>query len=120
MNTLSEIAAIIKKTPAWVLVGHVIPDGDCIGSLLGLYWGLRSLGKRVVLGLEDPVPPIYRYLSGSDSLAPLSAVGDLPTAVIFLDCSDAERAGESTLNQLADRVITVNIDHHATNPSFGD
>jgi phosphoesterase RecJ-like protein len=120
MNTLTEIAAIIKKNPAWVLVGHVIPDGDCIGSLLGLYWGLRSLGKRVVLGLEDPVPPIYCYLPGSDSLASLSAVRDLPPAVIFLDCSDAERVGETALNQLTNRVITVNIDHHATNPSFGD
>lgn len=120
MNTLPEIAAIIKKTPAWVLVGHVIPDGDCIGSLLGLYWGLRSLGKRVVLGLEDPVPPIYRYLPGSDNLASLSTDGDLPSAVIFLDCSDAERAGETALNQLTNRVITVNVDHHATNPAFGD
>jgi len=35
MNTLSEIAAVIKEHPAWVLVGHAIPDGDCIGSLLG-------------------------------------------------------------------------------------
>jgi phosphoesterase RecJ-like protein len=120
MNTLHEIASVIKETPAWVLVGHVIPDGDCIGSLLGLFWGLDSLGKRVVLGLEDPVPPIYRYLPGSDRLAPLSSVSDLPSAVIFLDCSDEERAGEAALHKLINRSITINIDHHATNPSYGD
>jgi len=120
MNTLPEIAAIIKKHPAWVLVGHVIPDGDCIGSLLGLFWGLRALGKRVVLGLEDPVPPIYHYLPGSDELMPLPAGGELPDAVIFLDCSDEERTGESIRNQLAHRSVTINIDHHATNPSYGD
>lgn len=120
MNTLPEIAATIKKHPAWVLVGHVIPDGDCIGSLLGLYWGLRSLGKEVVLGLHDPVPPIYRYLPGSDRLAPLPADGALPPAAIFLDCSDEERAGQSVQERLKDRSLTINIDHHATNPSYGD
>ncbi len=120
MNTLSDIASVIKKTPAWVLVGHVIPDGDCIGSLLGLYWGLRSFGKRVVMGLEDPVPPIYHYLPGSDKLTPLSSVSDVPSATIFLDRSDEERVGEETLGQLSNRSITINIDHHATNPAYGD
>ncbi|HOB11782.1 MAG TPA: bifunctional oligoribonuclease/PAP phosphatase NrnA [Syntrophomonadaceae bacterium] len=120
MNTLSEIAAIIKKYPAWVLVGHVIPDGDCIGSLLGLFWGLNSLGKRVVLGLEDPVPPIYNYLPGSDRLRPLPSDDDLPDAVIFLDCSDEERAGELVQGRLHQRSVTINIDHHATNPSYSD
>lgn len=119
MNSLQEIAAIIKETPEWLLVGHIIPDGDCVGSLLGLYWGLRSLGKRVVLGLEDPVPPIYRYLSGSELIAPLSSYNELPTAVIFLDCSDQERIGSDALMS-HQRTITVNIDHHATNQSFGD
>jgi len=118
MNTLSEIAAVIKEHPAWVLVGHAIPDGDCIGSLLGLYWGLHSLGKRVVLGLEDPVPPIYHYLPGSDKLGPLPSDVDLPDTVIFLDCSDEERAGKALQDRLVRCSVTINIDHHATNPSF--
>lgn len=118
MNTLQEIAAVIKREPEWVLVGHVIPDGDCIGSLLGLYWGLLSLGKKAVMGLEDPVPPIYRYLQGSDRIISLEDCHRLPEAAIFLDCSDHERAGEQTWSKLARYPVTVNIDHHATNTGY--
>lgn len=120
MNTLQEIAAVIQNESEWTLVGHVIPDGDCIGSLLGLYWALHSVNKRVVIGLEDPVPPIYRYLKGTESIRPVSEFDQLPANVIFLDCSDLERAGEQTLGQLSSRRLTINIDHHATNEGFGD
>ena len=49
------------------VVSHVAPDGDAIGSLLGLGWLLRAQGKEPSLTCEDPVPDIYRWLPGCES-----------------------------------------------------
>ena len=119
MVSIPEIAQQILKNDNFTIVGHAIPDGDCIGSLLGLYLGLQSLGKNVEMVLEDPVPPIYLYLVGVNNI---KGPGKFPSNnrnIIFLDCSDKERVGDR-IKELLRPLMIINIDHHPTNDFFGD
>jgi phosphoesterase RecJ-like protein len=98
------------------VVTHVAPDGDAIGSLLGLGWLLRAQGKDPTLGCEDPVPEVYAWLPGSDGIVHVSSgPHDL---IISLDCSDQRRMGKIVEGDLGP-VPLINIDHHVTNTWFG-
>ncbi len=99
-----------------LLVTHVAPDGDAIGSLLAMGWLLRAQGKSLTLACEDPVPDVYTYLPGSELVVrQVSGPFDL---VISLDCSDRRRMGEVFDEGLA-ALPLVNIDHHITNTNYG-
>ena len=120
MSELQEIAREIRERDDYLLIGHAIPDGDCIGSIIGLYLGLISIGKNTRILLQDPVPAIYNYLSGSQVVLSPEQMKAGVSNVIFLDCSDEERSGEKVMGMLADRGFTINIDHHQSNTMFGD
>jgi phosphoesterase RecJ-like protein len=99
-----------------LLIAHVAPDGDAIGSLLGMGWLLRAQGKEVTLACDDPVPAIYTWLPGSEQIvAQHSGTYDL---VLSLDCSDQRRMGKVYTDELLGLPL-VNIDHHVTNTLFG-
>ena len=97
----------------WIAIfSHVRPDGDAVGSLLGLGLALRAAGKQVTMVLEDGVPHIFRHLKGSDTVRrSLKQAVDL---VITVDCSDIQRAGAVLGEQIPD----INIDHHVSNLEF--
>lgn len=120
MNSLAQIARAIKKRDNFLLVGHSIPDGDCVGSLIALYLALLALGKKTQMLLQEPVPAIYKYLTGSEAVHRVGQLKDPVRNVIFLDCSDEERTGDQVAGILADRKYTINIDHHQSNTRFGD
>ncbi|MEA1960016.1 MAG: bifunctional oligoribonuclease/PAP phosphatase NrnA [Bacillota bacterium] len=120
MNSLSEIARCITERDRFVLTGHISPDGDCIGSLVGLYLGLKLLGKKVDMLLEDPVPPIYHYLHGVEAVLPVEYRKEDWDTLIFLDCSDAERAGQQVLDNTEQIPLRLCIDHHMSNEAFAD
>jgi phosphoesterase RecJ-like protein len=120
MKNMNKIAQEIKNRDDYLLVGHAIPDGDCIGSLIALYLGLLVLGKNVQILLEDPVPAIYGYLRGSSAILRPEQIIKRVENVIFLDCADEERCGERVVSILEDRLFTINIDHHQSNTMFGD
>ena len=101
------------------MVGHIIPDGDCVGSLLGMYWGLRYLNKQVAIALQDKVPSLYDFLSGINKIQP-SETNQSTSVIIFLDCSDKYRAGDEFAEQITASQLTVNIDHHPSNDLFAD
>lgn len=97
---------------------HRDPDGDAIGSLLGLGWLLREQGQSVTLACQDPVPADLAFLPGVDQVGAVGPAGhDLAVA---LDAGDLGRLGS-----LADAANwraqpTLVLDHHASNPGFGD
>ena len=92
---------------------HLRPDGDAIGSLLGLGLALRSRDKHVQMVCEDGVPPSCRHLDGIAEIR-RQAVGEFDL-VCAVDCSDLERVG----SVLQDRgPVDINIDHHPTNLNF--
>lgn len=98
-----------------LVVCHIRPDGDAIGSLLGLGLALRSLGKSVEMVSEDGVPADSRHLEGSSEIK-RKPQGDFDL-VCVVDSSDLARTGSA----LQDReVVDINIDHHPTNLNFAD
>lgn len=96
-----------------LIVSHIHPDGDAIGSLLGLGLALQSAGKNVQMVLTDGISKSFRHLAGSDRVVRRPS-GEFDT-VIVVDCSDLARAGEA-LNGYA--TADINIDHHVTNLNF--
>ena len=96
-----------------LVVSHIRPDGDAVGSLLGLGLVLRELGKNVQMVLQDGIPSSFKHLDGSQFVQrKATAEFDL---VCVLDCSDLLRAGNVIPE---DRVPDINLDHHATNLNF--
>lgn len=101
-----------------IVVTHERPDGDAIGSLLGLGHALREHGKQVTLAVDGGVPQHFRYLAGSGTvLAHLSRPqADL---VISVDASDAERPARVGKVAFGLGTPIIVVDHHATNTLFG-
>jgi len=100
-----------------LLITHIDPDGDAIGSLLGLGLALEKKGKRVVMACDDPVPSRFAYLPGSQRVTP-SPYGSFDL-IIALDASDRNRLGKAYAEELYASIPLVNIDHHITNLHFG-
>lgn len=115
----NRILDVLEEQREFLIISHVNPDGDAIGSALGLGLGLRRLGKKVTLVRQAELPRTFSFLPGFDLFVPVGDVDGEFDAAVFLDCADRERAGDAAA--LAARArTTINIDHHATNPGYGD
>ena len=97
---------------------HIMPDGDAIGSLLGLGLALRQLGKRCTLACADPAPAKFDSLSGFSDICALKP--DQEQVIVTVDCSDTERLGALFHPAIFGERTVINIDHHITNTGFGD
>ncbi len=112
---LSQVVELIENKNSFAITTHIKPDGDGVGSSLGLCWLLRSLGKNAEVIVHGEVPIAYRDLPGADEIRNINAIDGEYDAVFVIECSDADRPG---IAGLADEFI-VNIDHHATSEHFG-
>lgn len=112
---LSQVVELIENKNSFAITTHIKPDGDGVGSSLGLYWLLRSLGKDADVIVHGDVPPAYMSLPGADEIRDVSSVNGKYDAVFVIECSDLTRPGIDGL----DKQFTVNIDHHATSEHFG-
>jgi bifunctional oligoribonuclease and PAP phosphatase NrnA len=117
---VERVAAEIRDGRRFLLTTHEGPDGDALGSLLGMHNLLGQLGKDSVMFLaakEFPLPIEYRFL-------PLEEVFHEPPAdmadrtVVFLDCGNLDRMPVDFLSN--DGTHVINIDHHHDNTRFGD
>jgi phosphoesterase RecJ-like protein len=112
---LSQVVELIENKNTFAITTHVRPDGDGIGSSLGLCWLLRSLGKTAEVIVRDGIPAAYMQLPGADEIRQVAEVNGKYDAIFIIECSDLSRPGIKNLeNQL-----TVNIDHHSTSEHFG-
>lgn len=110
---LPSIKDMFQNAHRILVTSHIRPDGDAIGSLLGLGLALQQAGKQVSMVLSDGVPSSFHHLTGSEQVIRSSeSIFDLTVAV---DCSDLGRTG----NALGERPVDLNIDHHITNLKFG-
>jgi bifunctional oligoribonuclease and PAP phosphatase NrnA len=103
-----------------VVVGHENPDGDAVGSLLGVSLGLRALGKDVVMYLagSGPVPAEYRFLDLSEVMHELPA--DIEDRVLLaVDCANERRISEERAAVSRARFV-IDVDHHHDNSRFGN
>ena len=109
-----EIKNRLSAANKIVIASHVRPDGDAVGSLLGLGLALRDAGKSVQMILADGVPSSFKYLEGSQ----LIEKGPSGNHDIFItvDCADFKRTGKIFENF---GQPDINIDHHKTNEKFG-
>lgn len=119
MNSLAEIAPVLRQANKIGIAAHVRPDGDAVGSVLGLALSLRALGKTVHAILEDEVPSNLAFLPGADTVKqPGKEPLDLDLA-IALDTATHERIGAGCMIAFSAAPVLVNIDHHPTNPQYG-
>lgn len=118
-QAMDESIDIINKTPIVYMSSHINPDGDSIGSMLGLALGLIKKGKKVVLVKNDSLPSDYLFLPGIELIQSLDKIPEHVDVFISLDSSDLDRLGDSKdLFNIASKII--NIDHHISNTNFGD
>jgi phosphoesterase RecJ-like protein len=115
---IDRILEVIRENKTFCIVGHMRPDGDCIGSQLGLALALRNEGKKVTVWNQDAIPLKYKFLVGDD-LIEKPKRGEKFDCVIATDCASYERLG-TVADCIKNRKILINIDHHATNPRYGD
>ncbi|MGZ4986559.1 MAG: DHH family phosphoesterase [Limisphaerales bacterium] len=115
---LDKIIEQIKESRRLCVVGHVRPDGDCIGSQLAVTLALRALGKNVVCWNQDPIPDKYAFLD-PDKLVQTPRRGQQFDTVIATDCASYERLGK-TGKAITQRKLLINIDHHLSNTRYGD
>jgi bifunctional oligoribonuclease and PAP phosphatase NrnA len=112
---LSQVVELIENKQQFGITTHIKPDGDGVGSSLGLCWLLKSLGKSAEVIVRGDIPPAYRDLPGADEIRNIERVDKPYDAVFVIECSDLERPGIAGL----EGEFTVNIDHHATSEHFG-
>ncbi len=119
-TAIERVAGEIRSRGRFLLTAHEGPDGDALGSLLGMHHLLKQLGKDSVMFLaakEFPLPIEYRFLPLEEVFH--EAPADMADrAAIFLDCGNIDRMPVDFLT--ADGVFTINIDHHHDNTLFGD
>ncbi len=112
---LSQVVELIENKNKFGITTHIKPDGDGVGSSLGLCWLLRSLGKEAEVIVHGDVPPAYQTLPGANEIRDVKAIDKDYDAIFVIECSDVNRPGIGGL----DAEFTVNIDHHATSEHFG-
>jgi phosphoesterase RecJ-like protein len=113
-KVLQQIKKSLHKSERPLILSHIRPDGDAIGSLISMGLVLKKAGKFPCLYLEDGLPAKYRFLKGSELIAKKPA--DTNDLIISVDCSDIRRLGES----FSSFPVSINIDHHITNELFGE
>jgi phosphoesterase RecJ-like protein len=113
---LSQVVELIEAKRRFAITSHIRPDGDSLGSSLGLYWLLRALDKDVEVIMRDPVPHAYQQLPGAADVHVIPSVDPSYHAVFVIECSDITRPGLVDL----DKQFVVNIDHHSTTALFGN
>jgi phosphoesterase RecJ-like protein len=119
MNTslsLQSAAELFKRYGKIFIAAHIMPDGDTVGSALGLTWALRKMGKTVTVACNDHVSGTFDYLPGFSELT-----AKLPTdeeLLVFIDGSSADRFGPAFDPLLFAGRPVLEIDHHVTNENF--
>ncbi|MCA9919618.1 MAG: bifunctional oligoribonuclease/PAP phosphatase NrnA [Anaerolineales bacterium] len=119
--TEKAIFTAVQQANKILVITHVGPDGDALGSITAVGVALRQMGKQATLLCDDPVPERFSYLPLADQIQPPNAQRDTKyDLLIAVDCGDETRMGQSYAS-LPDEISTViNIDHHVTNTYFGD
>jgi bifunctional oligoribonuclease and PAP phosphatase NrnA len=109
-----KIGKRLQKASRILITAHLRPDGDAIGSVVGMGLALQAGGKQVELVMQDPIPARYRFLKGSE-LIRQTVQSDFDLTVA-LDCGDLARLGTI----FGERKPDINIDHHVTNELYGN
>lgn len=120
-NNFLNIVANLKQANKVLVLGHIMPDGDDISSVLSLTLGLKKLGKEVIPAIDWKIPS---YLGEIDEVLLIKSFEEIdiknfaPDIIAIVDASSPDRVGRFS-QYLNDYNVLV-IDHHATNTLFGN
>jgi phosphoesterase RecJ-like protein len=119
VTDFERVKTAVDQANHILLITHVAPDGDAIGSITATGLAMRQLGKQVTLMCDDPSPPRFNYLSLVDRLSAKYDSEANYDLIIALDCGDADRMGNVFRHLSNPYTPLINIDHHITNTNFG-
>jgi phosphoesterase RecJ-like protein len=117
---LDRAADAIAGAETVALACHVSPDGDALGSMLGLFHALRAAGRPVVASFPNPfvIGPHYRDFPGLDSLTAPNDFPAEPGVMVTFDCGSLGRLGDLEPSAKAAGELIV-VDHHVSNDRYG-
>ena len=108
---LSTLCKFLKKHDDYIILTHISPDGDTLGSAYALALGLISMGKKAFVVCNDEIPAKYNYFVKEAALKSI----DYKT-IVAVDVADAKLLG-SLYEKYSDK-IELNIDHHISNTHY--
>jgi phosphoesterase RecJ-like protein len=116
---LTKIADLLREKQRFVVMSHFRPDGDALGCTLAMGLCLRQLGKDVTLWNEDGCLEKFSYLPHAELVQKPPAEAQSFDVAIVLDTAVRERVG-TCLAAVKHADVWINIDHHISNPRYGD
>jgi len=118
--TFAEIAAVLRQHESFVVLSHVRPDGDALGSEIAMGLALKKMGKKVKVWNEEGLLEKFLFLPGGEIVSfPPNKAEDFDV-VLALDTATRQRLGDNCLGAVGQAKTWINIDHHPSNPRYGD
>jgi phosphoesterase RecJ-like protein len=118
--TFGEIADVLRKHESFVVLSHVRPDGDALGSEIAMGLALQKMGKKVKVWNEEGLLEKFSFLPGGEIVSlPPNEREDFDV-VLALDTATRQRLGDNCLAAVGQAKTWINIDHHPSNPRYGD
>ena len=118
-SRLDQIGRVLRENERFAVLSHIRPDGDALGSQLALALSLQRLGKKVRVWNEDGMLEKYSFLPRGDLLTKPPHTAEDVDAAIALDTAIQNRLG-TAFTAVRSAKIWINIDHHLSNPGYGD
>ena len=118
-STLAEIADVLRTKQRFVVISHIRPDGDALGCTIAMGLCLRALGKDVLMWNDDGCVERFHFLPGSNFVQQPPAEPQEFDVAIMLDTAVKERGG-SCVRAVKNAAVWINMDHHVSNPRYGD
>ena len=117
---MDRILSTIEGNNEFLITSHMDPDGDSIGSQLGLYHALRDAGKKTVIINQGAIPSKYGFLDPEGIIKSRpEEIEFIPRVVFVIECPSLERIG-FVRDLIPESAFTINIDHHPDNSQYAD
>jgi phosphoesterase RecJ-like protein len=118
-QSFESILRLIRERGRFVVTSHRNPEGDALGSSLGLGAALIEMGKQVIFYNADPVPRVLRPFPHAGQIVNSLADARRNDTVIVCDCGELERVGNELVAR-REEFRFVNLDHHASSKGFAE
>ncbi len=119
-SKIRRVISAIRDNDRFMVATHVHPDGDALGSLLGMKFILERLGKKADIFAQDKIPPEFEFLPQTKAIRNKPIQSAKYDAAILVDCGDFERVGDELAGFISGLPFIINIDHHVPNRPFGN
>jgi len=119
MARMTELAAFLKAHDDYAIFGHVNPDGDASGSCIALCLMLKAMGKRAFVYLPGGLANMYKAFKTTVEIVSGDTLPFAPKTGFSVDTAEINRMAGGEKIFFACESTAV-LDHHETNPGFGD